>query len=161
MPRVTASVANSCGVQWLVGRSAATVHTRMRRSDHARAEIDVPADWAETARRLASGPAGRVFLLGAPDAGKSTLARFLCGEAGAAGRDVALLDADPAQKLVGPPACVTLGRAGESGDLALAALGFVAAVSVVHRSGVWTQSPHPPGLRRRGRSSGVPAPTCG
>jgi polynucleotide 5'-hydroxyl-kinase GRC3/NOL9 len=98
------------------------------RPDHAHAEIDVPADWAEAARRLASGPARRVLLLGAPDAGKSTLARLLCREAGAAGRDVALLDADPAQKLVGPPACVTLGRAGEGGDLALAALGFVAAV---------------------------------
>jgi polynucleotide 5'-hydroxyl-kinase GRC3/NOL9 len=102
------------------------------RSDHyAHAGIDVPADWAEAARRLASGPVRRVLLLGAPDAGKSTLARFLCHEAGAAGQDVALLDADPAQKLVGPPACVTLGRAGEGGDLALAALGFVAAIDPV------------------------------
>src|SRR3712207_2916837 len=86
---------------WQVERSAATVHAFMRwRPDHAHAEIDVPADWAEAARRLASGPVGRVLLLGAPDAGKSTLARFLCHEARAAGQDVALLDADPAQKLI-------------------------------------------------------------
>jgi polynucleotide 5'-hydroxyl-kinase GRC3/NOL9 len=95
------------------------------------AEIDIPADWAAAARRLASGLVRRVLLLGAPDAGKSTLARFLCHEAGAAGQDVALLDADPAQKLIGPPACVTLGRAGRDGDLALAVLSFVAATDPV------------------------------
>lgn len=65
-------------------------------------------------------------MLGPADSGKSTLCRFLLRAASA--RDPALLDADPAQKLVGPPACVTLGRCGADGELALSALTFIGAL---------------------------------
>jgi len=88
-------------------------------------EIDVPADWADAARRLAEGRPRRVLVLGPPDAGKSTLCRFLLHEAAAAGRAVALVDADVGQKTVGPPACVTLGRPGEAEAVELAGLAFV------------------------------------
>jgi polynucleotide 5'-hydroxyl-kinase GRC3/NOL9 len=87
--------------------------------------------WAEAARQLASGRWKRVLLLGPPDAGKSTLARFLWQEADAAGLDVVVLDTDPGQKLIGPPTCVTLGQVGKDGGLALAALSFVAATDPV------------------------------
>src|SRR4051812_8774351 len=81
--------------------------------------IDVSEDWAAALRRIRDGKFRRVLVLGATDSGKSSFCRALLRQAG---QDGAVLDADPAQKLVGPPACVTLGRgAGPS----LAALSFV------------------------------------
>jgi polynucleotide 5'-hydroxyl-kinase GRC3/NOL9 len=82
-------------------------------------QIDIPADWAAAIRRVRDDGLRRVLVLGATDSGKSSFCRALLRQAG---QDGAVLDADPAQKLVGPPACVTLGRgAGPS----LAALSFV------------------------------------
>ena len=83
--------------------------------------LDAPSDWAAAAGRIAAGGVRRVLLLGARDAGKSTLCRVLLRCAAQGGREVALLDADPAQKLVGPAACSTLGRGGVP---ALSALAF-------------------------------------
>jgi polynucleotide 5'-hydroxyl-kinase GRC3/NOL9 len=86
----------------------------------------VPPDWAAAAERIAAPDgARRVLVLGPGDAGKSTFCRVLLRHAAQSGRGVALLDADPAQKLVGPPACVTLGR-GE--PPALSALAFTGAL---------------------------------
>jgi len=65
---------------------------------------DIPADWRALLERAADFP--RILVLGPPDAGKSTLCRLLADAAGAR-----LLDSDLGQKMVGPPACVTLGRA--------------------------------------------------
>ncbi len=70
----------------------------------------MPPDWAAAAERIAAGGVRRVLVLGPGDAGKSTFCRVLLHRMGRNGREAALLDADPAQKLVGPPACVTLGR---------------------------------------------------
>jgi polynucleotide 5'-hydroxyl-kinase GRC3/NOL9 len=96
------------------------------------ASIDIPAEWAGLASHLAERPAvRRVLVLGAVDVGKSTLCRFLLHSAGAAGRTAALLDADLGQKMIGPPACVTLGRAAEGGGLALSAFVFVGATEPV------------------------------
>jgi polynucleotide 5'-hydroxyl-kinase GRC3/NOL9 len=64
-------------------------------------------------------------LLGASDAGKSSLCHLLLEHLARTGQGVAVLDADPAQKLVGPPACVTLGRRARSGALSLQSLAFV------------------------------------
>jgi len=84
---------------------------------------DVPPDWVEAARRIAAPDIRCVLVLGPTDSGKSTLCRFLLRVASA--RDPALLDTDPAQKLVGPPACVTFGRRGADGEPALSALAFL------------------------------------
>jgi polynucleotide 5'-hydroxyl-kinase GRC3/NOL9 len=85
--------------------------------------IDVPPDWREA---LAAGLDGskRILLLGPRDAGKSTFARALLAAAAARLMHAALLDLDVGQKLVGPPACVTLGRSGPNG-LDLLGLAFV------------------------------------
>jgi len=87
----------------------------------------VPADWAEAAERIVAGGAvRRVLVLGPGDAGKSTFCRVLLRWAAGGGRRrLALLDADPGQKLVGPPACATLGR---GDDLRLSALAFAGAL---------------------------------
>jgi polynucleotide 5'-hydroxyl-kinase GRC3/NOL9 len=65
---------------------------------------DVPPDWAAAMERIAAGDVRRVLVLGPGDAGKSTFCRVLLRHAVRNGRGVALLDADPGQKLVGPPA---------------------------------------------------------
>jgi polynucleotide 5'-hydroxyl-kinase GRC3/NOL9 len=76
-----------------------------------------------------------VLFLGGMDAGKSTLARATAAFALRIGRAVAYLDADVAQKTVGPPATVGLKHIREPDDLipermAVAdALGFVGSTS--------------------------------
>ncbi len=90
-----------------------------------RPDPEAPPDWAAAVDRIVAGRARRVLLLGPGDAGKSTLCRVLLRRAARSGRGVAVLDADPGQKLVGPPACATLGR-GEAP--ALSALAFVGAL---------------------------------
>src|SRR4051812_40357735 len=76
------------------------------------AAMHVPPDWAAAGERIAREPVRRVLVVGAVDAGKSTLCDFLLEAAARAGRSTALLDADLGQKKVGPPACVTLAEAG-------------------------------------------------
>jgi polynucleotide 5'-hydroxyl-kinase GRC3/NOL9 len=72
-----------------------------------------------------------VLFIGGLDAGKSTLARATAAYALRLGRTVAYLDADAAQKTVGPPATVGLKHIREPDDLTLDrladadALGFV------------------------------------
>lgn len=57
--------------------------------------------------RIDPGPlAGVLMLIGAPDTGKSTFARFLLQRLAAAGRRAALLDGDPGQSSLGPPAAL-------------------------------------------------------
>jgi polynucleotide 5'-hydroxyl-kinase GRC3/NOL9 len=50
-------------------------------------------------------------VLGARDTGKSTFCRFLADAGPQAGRSTALLDTDVGQKMIGPPACVTMSDA--------------------------------------------------
>ena len=47
-------------------------------------------------------------MVGEKDTGKSTFCRFLAQAATRSSRSTALLDTDVGQKLVGPPACVTM-----------------------------------------------------
>jgi len=76
-----------------------------------------------------------VLFLGGMDAGKSTLARATAAFALRIGRSVAYLDADVAQKTVGPPATVGMKHIREPDDLTLDrmadadALGFVGSTS--------------------------------
>jgi polynucleotide 5'-hydroxyl-kinase GRC3/NOL9 len=79
--------------------------------------------------------AGTVVFLGGIDAGKSTLARATASFALRIGRRVAYLDADVAQKTVGPPATVGMKHIRAADDLTLDAmaeadaLGFVGSTS--------------------------------
>lgn len=61
--------------------------------------------------------ANTVALIGALDAGKSSMARRMLAAAVAAGRQGALIDADVGQKTVGPPTTVTLKMIREAADL--------------------------------------------
>ena len=66
-----------------------------------------------------------MLVLGPSDAGKSTLCRFLLGAGTREDPDVPLLDLDVGQKIVGPPACATLGRPSPNGGFSCTALAFV------------------------------------
>jgi len=91
---------------------------------------DVPDAWAKAAELIASGGLHRVFVIGSPDAGKSTFCRFLCRYLAAEGNSVALIDADIGQKDIGPPACITSGYAStESETIAARGFYFVGGVS--------------------------------
>jgi polynucleotide 5'-hydroxyl-kinase GRC3/NOL9 len=68
-------------------------------------QLDIPPAWEEA---LAEPLRGTVMVLGAPDTGKSTLARYLYTRLAATGRRVACLDGDPGQTSLGPPATMTL-----------------------------------------------------
>ena len=83
----------------------------------------------------AAREARTVLFVGGLDAGKSTMARATAAFALRRGRTVAYLDADVAQKTVGPPATVGLKHVHEPDDLTLErlshadALGFVGSTS--------------------------------
>jgi polynucleotide 5'-kinase involved in rRNA processing len=66
--------------------------------------------------------AGTIALVGALDAGKSTLALTLLEAALAEGHTCALVDADVGQKTTGPPTTVTLKMIGDPSDLTPEAL---------------------------------------
>jgi len=68
-------------------------------------QLEVPLAWQEI---LSGAPSGTIMLLGAPDTGKSTLARYLYERLAVAGRRVACVDGDPGQTSLGPPATMTL-----------------------------------------------------
>jgi polynucleotide 5'-hydroxyl-kinase GRC3/NOL9 len=68
-------------------------------------QLDVPPAWGEA---LSAPLRGTILLLGAPDTGKSTLARYLFAQLAAEGLRVACLDGDPGQTSLGPPATMTL-----------------------------------------------------
>jgi polynucleotide 5'-hydroxyl-kinase GRC3/NOL9 len=67
--------------------------------------IDVPLSWQELDTADLSGV---ILVVGAPDTGKSTFARYLHTRLSAEGQRVALLDGDPGQSTLGPPATMTL-----------------------------------------------------
>lgn len=73
--------------------------------------------WSEAARRIIVAGRRRVLVLGPSDAGKSWFRRHLCDYLLAAGRRVAVVDADIGQKIVGLPAAVTLCHARSGEDL--------------------------------------------
>jgi polynucleotide 5'-hydroxyl-kinase GRC3/NOL9 len=67
--------------------------------------IDIPPAWAQLDL---SGWRGVIMVIGGPDVGKSTLARYLYQRNVALGRTVAFLDGDPGQSNLGPPTTLTL-----------------------------------------------------
>lgn len=96
---------------------------RMNRSASPSASVDVPDDWADAIDQILSGSLRRLTVLGPTDAGKSSFCNALLADAARWGRRLVLLDTDVDQKVVGPPACVTLGR--WEGELKLSSLAFV------------------------------------
>jgi polynucleotide 5'-hydroxyl-kinase GRC3/NOL9 len=76
-------------------------------------DIEVPNAWAEAVAKLAAGSVRRILVVGPADSGKSTLCRVLFAAARDAGRRPSIIDTDLGQKIVGPPACVTLGAGPE------------------------------------------------
>jgi polynucleotide 5'-hydroxyl-kinase GRC3/NOL9 len=90
--------------------------------------VELPPDWQAAISSILAGDFRRVLVLGAADAGKSTFCGAVLSQAAAASRRAVLLDTDPGQKQVGPPACVTLGYAAGGGAVVLSALVFIGAV---------------------------------
>jgi polynucleotide 5'-hydroxyl-kinase GRC3/NOL9 len=72
-----------------------------------RSEQETLPEWERAAEAVFARP-GVVVLLGASDSGKTTLARILTESWRAAGRTVALVDADIGQSSVGPPTTIGL-----------------------------------------------------
>ena len=68
-------------------------------------EMHLPEAWSRVFEEIAASP-GRVFMLGAPDTGKSTLARFLCSQSVQQGFKTAYVDGDLGQSVIGPPTTV-------------------------------------------------------
>jgi polynucleotide 5'-hydroxyl-kinase GRC3/NOL9 len=87
--------------------------------------IEVPQAWAEAVSRIGAASWRRLAVLGERDQGKSTFCRVLLERLTPDGAGAWLLDADVGQKMIGPPACVTLAEAQASGALALRRIRFV------------------------------------
>jgi polynucleotide 5'-hydroxyl-kinase GRC3/NOL9 len=73
--------------------------------------LHVPPAWDAAAQHIRRHALRRVLVVGEKDAGKSSFCRLLVEELTRSGRSSALLDTDLGQKIVGPPACVTMADA--------------------------------------------------
>ena len=69
-------------------------------------EYNIPEAWPRVFEEVAATP-GCVFMLGAPDTGKSTIAHFLCAQSIQQGLKTAYIDGDLGQSVCSPP--TTLG----------------------------------------------------
>ena len=68
--------------------------------------ISIPDSWKKLdPKKLA----GLTLIIGAPDTGKSTLARYLYDLLNQHSAPVAFVDGDPGQSVLGPPTTMTLG----------------------------------------------------
>jgi polynucleotide 5'-hydroxyl-kinase GRC3/NOL9 len=92
--------------------------------------MDITQSWEQLST---NGLRGVLMVIGAPDVGKSTFARYLYGRLCAEGLIAAFLDGDPGQSSLGPPTTLTLAMSAK-GDQAFPPAGrlwrrFVGAVS--------------------------------
>jgi len=73
--------------------------------------LDIPVEWEQ----LDLPASGILMVIGAPDTGKSTLARYLYRRLCRQSHRAAFLDGDPGQSMLGPPSTMTLamGRIGD------------------------------------------------
>ena len=83
--------------------------------------METPHRWAQIRTDRLEG---LVMVIGAPDTGKSTLARYLYTQAISPGRRVAYIDGDPGQSTLGLPTTITLAMA-RAGDLSFPPAGEV------------------------------------
>jgi len=91
----------------------------------------IPPAWSDAATQIIREGVSRVLVLGTVDVGKSTFCRELLRAANHAGKAARLVDSDVGQKMIGPPACVTLGQATPDAELSLIDLVFVGTTSPV------------------------------
>ncbi len=68
-------------------------------------EVHIPNEWGRVFEEIATAP-GCVFMLGAPDTGKSTLAHYLCSQSIQQGLKTAYIDGDLGQSVCSPPTTV-------------------------------------------------------
>jgi polynucleotide 5'-hydroxyl-kinase GRC3/NOL9 len=68
-------------------------------------EVDIPPAWKQL---VLTDLQGVLLVIGAPDVGKSTFARYLYRLLAAESGRVAYLDGDPGQSTLGPPSTITL-----------------------------------------------------
>jgi polynucleotide 5'-hydroxyl-kinase GRC3/NOL9 len=87
-------------------------------------DLHIPDDWRAAIERILAAPHTRVAIIGPTDTGKSSFARALLAAAPAC----ELIDADPGQKLVGPPGTISLGRPA-AGGLELGGFVFIGSTS--------------------------------
>jgi polynucleotide 5'-hydroxyl-kinase GRC3/NOL9 len=73
--------------------------------------LHAPEALRHTAAAILQQQPRTILVLGGGDAGKSSYCRFLVAQLLGAGERLAIVDADVGQKIVGPPATVTLGYA--------------------------------------------------
>jgi polynucleotide 5'-hydroxyl-kinase GRC3/NOL9 len=92
----------------------------------------MPSAWLDAARQIIREGVRHVLVLGAVDVGKSTFCRELLRAANGAGKAARLIDSDVGQKMVGPPACVTLGQTTSDAELSLLELVFVGTTRCEH-----------------------------
>jgi polynucleotide 5'-hydroxyl-kinase GRC3/NOL9 len=97
--------------------------------------LEMSPAWQAALARITGGEIRRVLVLGAPDAGKSTFCSMLLAHAAKQSRQAAFLDADPGQKHLGPPGCVTLGCTDGHGVPVLLKLVYLGAVEPLGRWG--------------------------
>ena len=71
--------------------------------------MDIPGVWERSAAQIVQHRWRKILVLGSVDRGKSTYCRFLTQRCLAAGKRVAVIDADVGQKDIGPPTTMTLG----------------------------------------------------
>jgi polynucleotide 5'-hydroxyl-kinase GRC3/NOL9 len=93
-------------------------------------DIDVPPAWERIA---ISTIEGLVLVIGAPDTGKSTFARYLYGRLCAYHERVAFIDGDMGQATLGPPTTMTMAL-GNPGEDAFPPTGLRSRVFVGHIS---------------------------
>lgn len=95
----------------------------------------IPDEWRWLFDSLAASPWRRLVVLGAADRGKSTFCRALTRHLDAAGLAASVLDTDPGQKMLGPPACVTAGAIGAASGGVRPGLYFVGGTDAARRIG--------------------------
>jgi polynucleotide 5'-hydroxyl-kinase GRC3/NOL9 len=75
------------------------------------APVDVSEQWEDLRMELVSRRCTRVYVMGEPDSGKTSLCRFLVGALAEHVGAASYLDCDPGQSTIGPPSTIGLERA--------------------------------------------------
>lgn len=98
--------------------------------------VTIPPEWEKLE---ISRYNGLVMVIGAPDAGKSTFARYLYHRMSQEGKNPAYLDGDPGQSFLGPPTTLTLGMGLNEGSDQLS--GYYSMFTRIWRSFIGSVTP--------------------
>ncbi len=97
--------------------------------DEASSAIEVLGEWVDAIGAIITRSPQRVMIVGSADVGKSSLALMLLHALARAGKQCLLFNADPGQKMVGPPGTVSLGELAASGPPRLRSMRFIGTTS--------------------------------